>query len=300
MNTAQSLRPTLASNHSVGSGSHTTDWVRAVASGRAFIFTVALAWLIGFSPPRAFAYGIYEEEIIDMLADRYGIIRPASTDAPELFSEAFLTPAPGDNDEGLASLEGYLDVDDGDFADLYCIFIGGAPPNLGEPYMRFTPEQFTVSFVAPQRLLDDMMTPRPMIGDPQLFLFDAMGHPVVGNDDIDDTNQQASIPLGTITQSGVYILAVTGSGYDPTDAAMNMLFTNNSTGLKTPTNATAVQAGWTGTHNQDGYYRLRFGVGVDGEPSRVIGVEHWVVPEPSTFPLLVLGLSSLALWRKCG
>jgi hypothetical protein len=121
---------------------------------------------------------------------------------------------------------------------------------------------------------------------------------VVGIDDIDDTNQQASISLGTITQAGVYILAVTGSGYVPTDADGNELFTNNSTGLKTPTNAAAVQAGWTGTHGEDGFYRLFFGTGFNPDGPRsaggVVGVEHWV-PEPDPSVLLLMGLGALAL-----
>ena len=255
---------------------------------RVLALEAAVVCAFAFCADRAFAYGVYEEDIFGA----------PNEDAPELFDQAFPTPQPGEIDPGIEALEGYLDPDGGDFADMYCIYIGGAPPNLGTPYHRFTPEQFTVSFVAPKGFLDlgPPPVPRPRIADPQLFLFDAMGHPVVGNDDIEDGNLQASIPLGTITQSGVYILAVTGSGYVPTDSDLNELFTNNSTGLKTPTDATAVQAGWTGTHNEDGYYRLFFGVGSDDTGDRVVGAEHWL-PEPDSSALLLVGLSGLALWH---
>jgi hypothetical protein len=255
-----------------------------VATRRALVLTAALVWLVCICPLRALAYGVYEWEIgVD---DR---------DAPELFSEAFITPPPGPDDEGLIALEGYFDADDGDLADMYCIYIGGAPPNLGTPYHRFTPEQFTVTFVQPYA--SQGSDPQPQIADPQLFLFDTQGHAVVGNDDTSAINFQSTIPLGTITESGFYILAVTGTGYNPTDADMNEMFTNNTTGLKTPTNASAVQADWTGTHDQDGYYRLRFGTGTDGEPDRIAGAEH-CVPEPNTFALLLLGLGVLTRWRK--
>ena len=253
---------------------------------RAFLLTVAVTSLVSFSAGRAAAYGVYE-----------AMIR-GGADAPELFSDAFPTPAPFPSDIGLEALEGRLDPSNGDFADMYCLWIGGAtePHYDRAAYHRFTPEQFSVTTVAPEGA-----DHTPRIPDPQLFLFDAMGHPVVGNDDTAAGNFESTIPLGTITQSGVYILAVTGSGYNPTDADMNELFTNNATGLKTPTNANAVQAGWTGTHNQDGWYRLKFGVGeghdLPPDGTRIPGAEHWV-PEPNSSVLLILALSALVLRRR--
>jgi len=241
------------------------------------VLKVALVWLVCFCPLRAFAYGVYEVGI-------------ENGDAPELFSGAFPSPPPGPDDEGLAAIEGKLAPGNGDFADMFYVYIGGAPPNLGTPYHRFTPQQFTVTMVQPHS--------SPQIADPQLFLFDAAGHAVVGNDDTSGSNLQSTIPTGTITQSGVYILAVAGTGYNPTDADTNEMFTNNVTGLKTPTNASAVQAGWTGTHNQTGYYRLRFGTGTD------YGAEHWV-PEASPVPvfsgvgwLLLTALLGLGMCRR--
>ena len=161
--------------------------------------------------------------------------------------------------------------------------------------MRYTPQEFSVKTVAPE-----IAAHTPRVFDPQLFLFDLMGHAVVGNDDISDTNLESEIPLGTITQSGIYILAVSAFDYDPADADGNEMFTDNLTGLATPTNATAVQAGWTGSHSQDAWYRLEFGVKDVQNPSNSrFGTEHWI-PEPGTFALLLLGLSGLTMWRKRG
>ena len=220
------------------------------------------------------AYGVYEN-----------VIAPGG-DASELFSTASPTPAPFEMDIGLEAIEGYLDPDDLDFADMYCLIIGG----------RFTPAQFTVTTVAPE---GDGHTPR--LRDPQLFLFDAAGHPVTGNDDTAAGNFESTIPLGTVTKAGLYILAVTGTGYNPVDAALNALFTANLTGLKTPIDATGVQAGWTGTHDQEGYYRLKFGTGEghDLPPvgTRVPGAEHWV-PEPDVNALLLLGIGAAAWTRR--
>jgi hypothetical protein len=260
-----------------------------------FISFTAIGLLVCTLANRVLAYGVYEDQIIARM-NQLGYQRPPSTDAPQVYSEAYPTPAPFDDDNGLQAIEGYLDADNGDYADMYCLFIGAADepqPLPGIPMRRYTPEEFSVKTVAP--IIGDH-TPR--VADPQLFLFDAMGHPVVGNDDISDTNLESEIPLGTITESGVYILAATAFNYDPVDADGNLLFTNNLTGLQTPTNASAVQAGWTGSHDEDAWYRVEFGVKNEQNPDASrFGAEHWI-PEPGSCVLLLLGASGLALWRR--
>jgi hypothetical protein len=247
---------------------------------RRLVLGAALVAVACLTAGRAFAYGVYEEQILGAGYVRLPPPLP-NLDAPELFSQAFFTPPPVDDDAGLVAIEGTLNPASGDFADMYCILIGG----------RFDPADFTAKMVAPFN--PNGLTPSDMIADPQLFLFDAMGHPIVGNDDTDDLDPQPTIPAGTITQAGVYILAISGKGYVPTDEALSELFTDVPQGLKTPTDPFGVQAAWSGTHAQSGRYRIDF-----HDAQGAITVEHWV-PEPNTFGLLLAGLSGLALQRKC-
>jgi hypothetical protein len=162
--------------------------VRALAC-RSLFPGAALGALVCLTPCRAFAYGVYEEQILGANYVRTPPPLP-NLDAPELFSDAFFTPTPQDMDPGLVAIEGTLDPSKGDFADMYCIFIGG----------RFDPADFTAKMILPNNV--NNLTPSDMLPDPQLFLFDAMGHPVVGNDDTDDLNPQPTIPAGTITEPG--------------------------------------------------------------------------------------------------
>lgn len=77
--------------------------------------------------------------------------------------------------------------------------------------------------------------PTDLLVDPQLFLFDAMGKGVYGNDD--SVGTQATLPSGGFSplQSGAYFLAIAGSGYNPVSSLGSIFSPANPAGLFEPT-----------------------------------------------------------------
>ncbi len=236
----------------------------------------AVAVLVWSSPDRALAYGVYEEQISGQEYVRRDPGPIPNLDAPELSSQAFFSPAPVDEDQGLAAIEGTLNPASDDLADMYFLLIGSAG---------FEVTEFFATMVGPFN--PNKQNPGNQIADPQLFLFDAMGHPVVGNDDTGVDDLQPMFAAGTITVSGLYILAITGAGYNPLDADGNLMFTANTEGLKTPINPNSVLTSWKDTHTESGRYRVNFG--------ETLG--HFPIPEPTTALLLAAGLLVLAVRR---
>ncbi len=237
----------------------------------------AVAVLVWSSPDRALAYGVYEEQILGLEYVRRDPGPIPNLDAPELSSQAFFTPAPVDEDQGLAAIEGTLNPASADLADMYFLLIGSAG---------FDVTEFFATMSGPFN--PNEQNPSNQIEDPVLFLFDAIGHPVVGIDDIDDIDLEPTIPAGTITVPGLYTLAITGKGYVPVDADGDALFDGIPQGLMDPINPDSVLASWQGTHTQSGRYRVNFG--------EKLG--HFPIPEPSTALLLGCGLAALALRRR--
>ena len=93
--------------------------------------------------------------------------------------------------------------------------------------------------------------------DTQLFLFDAAGHGVYGNDDSQATRQSTLPDLHELTPTapGVYLLAVTPYNRDPRSAA-GAIF--GSGGVLAPSGPGAAQplSGWTGRIGLPGDYRI--------------------------------------------
>ena len=93
--------------------------------------------------------------------------------------------------------------------------------------------------------------------DTQLFLFDAAGHGVYGNDDSQATRQSTLPDLHELTPTapGVYLLAVTPYNRDPRSAA-GAIF--GSGGVLAPSGPGAAQplSGWTGRVGLPGDYRI--------------------------------------------
>jgi hypothetical protein len=82
--------------------------------------------------------------------------------------------------------------------------------------------------------------------DTQLFLFDAAGQGVYGNDD--DVGPLSKLPAGDASGpsvAGIYYLAISGPDNDPTAGALEV-FTDNVLGVQTPVVAAPVD-GWTNT-----------------------------------------------------
>lgn len=83
--------------------------------------------------------------------------------------------------------------------------------------------------------------PTDLLVDPQLFLFDAMGKGVYGNDD--SVGTQATLPSGGFAplQSGAYFLAIAGSGYNPVSTLGSIFSPANAVGLFEPTGSGAAE-----------------------------------------------------------
>ena len=145
------------------------------------------------------------------------------------------------------------------------------------------------------------------IPDTELFLFNAAGFGVLGNDDIDGGNTFSclpaagpsnlcapSLPTGVgPTSDGTYFLAITRSANSPIDGAANDLFTfPDSTDVVGPNSGVGAIADWDG--------------GVFTSPDSdlqkfdimLTGTAPVLAPEPSTWALLITGLVFILLRRK--
>jgi len=127
--------------------------------------------------------------------------------------------------------------------------------------------------------------------DTMLFLLDASGRGVLGNDDADVTSFKSTIPIGSLTgASGVYFIAVSifantpiSSGGEIFDLAA--LVPGAAVGPNGPGGGSPI-TGWDlfPDPSQTGPYRID-----------LTGATF--VPEPSTVALTALGLAALA-WRR--
>jgi hypothetical protein len=111
---------------------------------------------------------------------------------------------------GTLSLDSIVGALAGD-ADVFKLFLTGG-------------QTFSATTINLETLLDlpvdnSLGTPTDLLNDPQLFLFDAVGKGIYGNDDT-DISPQSVLASGEFapTEPGTYYLAIAGSGYNPVSA----------------------------------------------------------------------------------
>jgi hypothetical protein len=133
------------------------------------------------------------------------------------------------------------------------------------------------------------------VGDPfldtQLFLFDASGKGLTGNDNSSNVLFNASFTY-TPTGSGIYYLAISGASFSPQDSNGNLIFNSPVTGPFSVT-SNGVLTSWA---EQDGFDPI-FG---DYEITLSLAAVS-AVPEPSVLPGLIGlagGLGLVVLKRK--
>ncbi|PSR19008.1 hypothetical protein C8255_04480 [filamentous cyanobacterium CCP3] len=165
-------------------------------------------------------------------------------DAGEQISGAI--PIVTDIVQPLTSISGTLSGD----ADLFQIFISGDQP-------------FSATTVSSETLLglpidDALGIPTDLLQDPQLFLFDAAGNGVYGNDDLFGS-AQATLPSGTVVlKPGIYYLAISGFDYDPISAVGEIFPDSSFDGILLPTGpgGDLPLAGFAGEDASSGAYTI--------------------------------------------
>jgi hypothetical protein len=133
-------------------------------------------------------------------------------------------------------------------------------------------------------------TGNPVV-DPALYLFNASGDGLFGNDNISGTDLQAQIPAGTLDalSAGLYYILIAPSGNLPEDKNGNSIFGSITGTTGVVTGSGAVIKSYGGTPNPDDS-----GKGYD---IQLTGAEFAETPEPSTLAFTVLGIGLLA-WRS--
>ncbi|WP_017299448.1 DVUA0089 family protein [Nodosilinea nodulosa] len=142
-------------------------------------------------------------------------------DAGEQISGA--TPIFADLVQPLTSISGTLSGD----ADLFQIYISGDRP-------------FSATTLSPATLLglpidNALGIPNPLLEDPQLFLFDAAGNGIYGNDDLFGSAQATLPSMIAPLDAGIYYLAISGFDYDPISAGGEIFPDDSLDGVLLPT-----------------------------------------------------------------
>lgn len=128
-------------------------------------------------------------------------------------------------------------------------------------------------------------SPTTLLADPQLFLFDAAGRGVYGNDDSFGT-AQASLTSGGFSPAapGTYFLAIASAGYNPVSAGGSIFGAADISDILAPNGPGGASAltGFAGSGDAGGDYQISF----TGVTANAAGV-----PEPSeTAGLIVAGV----------
>lgn len=195
-----------------------------------------------------------------------------SSDAGESLSTAQVIPLEPLPLLPLESISGSLTGD----ADLFQIYLTG-----GQTFSATTLNADTLIELPVDALLGN---PTDILQDPQLFLFDSSGKGVYANNDFFGS-PQATLPSGGFSpkDSGIYYLAISGSGYYPVSSQGRIFPDDSSTGVFGPTGSGGnfPLIGFAGTSDSNGRYTIAL-TGVQTSAKSV--------PEPgSTLALLGLG-----------
>jgi hypothetical protein len=128
--------------------------------------------------------------------------------------------------------------------------------------------------------------------DTQLFLFDALGLGVIGNDDDADDGVQSTLPPGSAAASppGTHYLAISGFDHDPVSPG-GEIFTDGFPGLQTPTGpgGPGPITGYAGTGGSGTYTIALTGA---------LFCRDVVIPEPASLTLVGIGLATLLGYRR--
>ncbi len=114
--------------------------------------------------------------------------------------------------------------------------------------------------------------------DSQLFLFNATGQGITGNDNSGPISLNAAFAY-TPTTSGTYYLAISGADFDPIGTSGNFMFGNNFTGPSIPVQNAGALSSWVSTDGFDpnfGNYTITLLLSGATE-----------IPEPSMLPGLI-------------
>lgn len=167
-----------------------------------------------------------------------------TSDAGEQPDGAFSIAA--DLVQPLAYISGSLSGD----ADLFQIFISGEQP-------------FSATTLSAETLLglpidSALGIPTSLLEDPQLFLFDAAGNGVYGNDDLFGSAQATLPSRSEPLTPGVYFLAIAGFDYDPISAAGEIFPDTSSDSILLPTGpgAGSPLVGFAGEAAPSGAYTI--------------------------------------------
>ncbi|MBD1871987.1 DUF4394 domain-containing protein [Nodosilinea sp. FACHB-131] len=168
----------------------------------------------------------------------------------------------------LASISGSLSGD----ADLFQIFISGEQP--------FSATTLNAGTLLGLPIDNALGIPTSLLEDPQLFLFDAAGKGVYGNDDLFGS-AQATLPSRTgLLTPGIYYLAISGFDYDPVSAGGEIFPDESFDGVLLPAGlgAGSPLVGFAGEGTPSGAYTIALTGAQTVAPT----------PPPPTFDLLGL------------
>ena len=197
-----------------------------------------------------------------------------TTDAGDLPATAQVVSGPAGT--SLTAVSGTLTLTNGvSEADMYKIYVS-------------SPSTFSASTTG--------FVPGSNSFDSQLFLFDANGLGVVGNDDSPAGGSQSSIPAGNgfVKTAGLYYLLITGSSRNPASTG-GIIFpsfvdgTTDATGVYGPTGPGGGRAinGYDGNSNEGGNYSIALA------GAQVVAT----TPEPACLTAVFAG--TLLAGRRC-